>query len=241
VIVYLPQHKAASETFFQNVLPYAKPGAILIDCTTGDIGATRRLASQVQFLGLRFADAPFTGGLDDAEAGQLSFFVGAHAKDFSTIEAALAPMARSVRHAGDHGAGQASKVCTSLFLGATTVAMCEALTLVERLNVAPDAFLTFAADAMSHAHRAVHARLNAKDVAPGDTTVELLRDMCLAQDFAAKAGTAAPLGATAQEIFALLERLQGGAAGFAAVMDLLRGSGARAAPEGVGDRCEPRC
>ena len=51
----------------------------------------------------------------------------------------------------------------------------------------------------------------------------MLKDLKLAQDAAAKAGAATPLGAQAQAIYALFDRLGGGGKDFSAILQMLRG------------------
>jgi 3-hydroxyisobutyrate dehydrogenase len=51
----------------------------------------------------------------------------------------------------------------------------------------------------------------------------MLKDLKLAQDAAAKAGATTPLGAHAEAMYALFERLGHGGKDFSAVLQLLRG------------------
>src|SRR5690606_32753989 len=115
------------------VLSNARPGALLIDCSTIDVESARAVAAQAGAAGFRFADAPVSGGVAAAEGGSLAFMVGCGEADFPDVEAALSPMARAVIRAGDHGAGQAAKICNNMVLGATMIAVCEAFALAEKL------------------------------------------------------------------------------------------------------------
>jgi 3-hydroxyisobutyrate dehydrogenase len=51
----------------------------------------------------------------------------------------------------------------------------------------------------------------------------MLKDLKLAQDAAAKAGAATPLGAQAEGLYALFDRLGGGQKDFSAILELFRG------------------
>jgi 3-hydroxyisobutyrate dehydrogenase-like beta-hydroxyacid dehydrogenase len=47
---------------------------------------------------------------------------------------ALEPMSRATFRAGDHGAGQAAKICNNMILGITMLGTCEAIALAEKLG-----------------------------------------------------------------------------------------------------------
>jgi 3-hydroxyisobutyrate dehydrogenase len=123
--------------------PRAQDG-LLIDCSTIDVDSARAVAKQAGEAGFRFADAPVSGGIMAAEAGTLAFMVGCDAADFAEVEAALEPMSRVTIHAGDHGAGQAAKICNNMLLGVSMIGTCEAFALAEKLGLAADRFFEIA-------------------------------------------------------------------------------------------------
>ena len=144
VITMLPAGQHVRAVYHDEVAPNAKPGALLIDCSTIDVESARAVAAAVTKAGFRFADAPVSGGQAGAEAGTLAFMVGCGEADFPAVEAAIGPMARAVIRAGDHGAGQAAKICNNMVLGATMIATCEAFALAEKLGLDPERFFEIA-------------------------------------------------------------------------------------------------
>ncbi|MDB5461691.1 MAG: 3-hydroxyisobutyrate dehydrogenase [Phenylobacterium sp.] len=119
VITMLPAGQHVRAVYAAEILPNAKAGALLVDCSTIDVESARAVAKDASAEGFRFADAPVSGGQAGAEAGTLAFMVGCGEGDFAAVEAAIGPMARTVIRAGDHGAGQAAKICNNMVLGAT--------------------------------------------------------------------------------------------------------------------------
>jgi 3-hydroxyisobutyrate dehydrogenase len=119
----------------QSVLAGARPGTLLIDCSTIDVESARAVADQAKAKGFRFADAPVSGGQAGAEAGTLAFMVGCDEADFAAVEAVIQPMARAIIRAGDHGAGQAAKICNNMVLGASMIVVSEAFLLAEKLGL----------------------------------------------------------------------------------------------------------
>ena len=144
VITMLPAGQHVRSVYADHILPNAKATALLIDCSTIDVESARAVAAQAKAKGFRFADAPVSGGQAGAEAGTLAFMVGCDEADFPAIEAVIDPMSRITIRAGDHGAGQAAKICNNMVLGATMIATCEAFALAEKLGLAPERFFEIA-------------------------------------------------------------------------------------------------
>jgi 3-hydroxyisobutyrate dehydrogenase len=144
VISMLPAGAHVRAVYADHILPNAPKSALLIDCSTIDVDSARWVAEQAGALGFRFADAPVSGGVMAADAGTLAFMVGCAEADFAAVEAALAPMARVVIHAGEAGAGQAAKICNNMLLGVSMLGTCEAFALAEKLGLAADRFFEIA-------------------------------------------------------------------------------------------------
>ena len=232
VITMLPAGQHVRAVYANEILPNAKPGALLIDCSTIDVESARAVAAQVSEAGFRFADAPVSGGQAGAEAGTLAFMVGCAEADFADVEALIGPMARAVIRAGDHGAGQAAKICNNMVLGATMIATCEAFALAEKLGLDAERFYEIASKSSGQCWSLtsycpwpgpVPAAPSNRNYEGGFATAMMLKDLKLAQEAAAKAGAATPLGAQAEGLYALFDRLGGGGKDFSAILDLFRG------------------
>jgi 3-hydroxyisobutyrate dehydrogenase len=233
VITMLPAGQHVRAVYSNEILPSGKPGALLIDCSTIDVESARAVAAQATEAGFRFADAPVSGGQAGAEAGTLAFMVGCAEADFPAVEALIGPMARTVIRAGDHGAGQAAKICNNMVLGASMIAVCEAFALAEKLGLDPERFFEIASKSSGQCWSLtsycpwpgpVPAAPSNRKYEGGFATAMMLKDLKLAQEAAAKAGAATPLGAQAEGLYALFDRLGGGSKDFSAILELFRGS-----------------
>ena len=232
VITMLPAGPHVRSVYAEQIFPNAKAGTLLIDCSTIDVESARAVAGQARAAGFRFADAPVSGGIMAAEAGTLAFMVGCDAADFPEVEAALAPMSRVTIHAGDHGAGQAAKICNNMLLGVSMLGTCEAFALAEKLGLAADRFFEIASKSSGQCW-SVSAYCPVPGVGPqtpadrnydgGFATAMMLKDLKLAQDAAAKAGAATPLGAQAEALYALFAGMGYAGKDFSAVIQWLRG------------------
>ncbi|MBS0412395.1 MAG: 3-hydroxyisobutyrate dehydrogenase, partial [Proteobacteria bacterium] len=144
VITMLPAGAHVREVWARDVIPSARQGTLLIDCSTIDVDSARAVAEQAKAAGLRAADAPVSGGIMAADAGTLAFMVGCDDALFGEVEAVLTPMARAVIHAGGAGAGQAAKICNNMVLGISMLGVCEGFALAEKLGLDPERFFDIA-------------------------------------------------------------------------------------------------
>ncbi len=233
VITMLPAGPHVRSVYGETVLASAPKTALLIDCSTIDVDSARAVAGQARSAGYRFADAPVSGGTAAAEGGQLTFMVGCAKADFSQIETALTPMAKAVIRAGDHGAGQAAKICNNLILGVTMLGTCEAFALAEKLGLDGQKFFDIASKSSGQSWSMtsycpwpgpVPAAPSNRDYEGGFAVAMMLKDLKLAQEAAAKSGASSPLGAQAEALYALFAGLGYGAKDFSSVLALLRGT-----------------
>jgi 3-hydroxyisobutyrate dehydrogenase len=232
VITMLPAGQHVRQVYANDILPNAPTSALLIDCSTIDVESARAVAAQAKDKGFRFADAPVSGGTAAAEAGTLAFMVGCDEADFAAVEAALKPMSRITVRAGDHGAGQAAKICNNMVLGISMIGVCEALALAEKLGLDPVKFHEISSQSSGQCWSLtsycpwpgpVPAAPSNRNYEGGFATAMMLKDLKLAQEAAAKAGAATPLGAQAEGLYALFDRLGGGGKDFSAILELFRG------------------
>jgi 3-hydroxyisobutyrate dehydrogenase len=234
VITMLPAGAHVRQVWTEAVIPGARPGSLLIDCSTIDVDSARAVsaAAVAASKGLRAADAPVSGGIMAADAGSLAFMVGCETEQFPAVEAILTPMARAVIHAGAAGAGQAAKICNNMLLGISMLGVCEAFALAEKLGLDPLRFFDIASKSSGQCWSLtsyspwpgpVPSAPSNRGYEGGFLTSLMSKDLKLAQEAAAKAGATTPLGSEAQALYALFEALGYGQKDFSAVLQLMRG------------------
>ncbi len=232
VITMLPAGAHVRAVYGESIVPNAERGALVIDCSTIDVETARDVAAQAAAAGLRPVDAPVSGGTAGAEAGTLTFMVGCADDLFETVRQQLTPMARAVVHAGGAGTGQAAKICNNMVLGVSMLGVCEAFALAEKLGLAPERFFEIASQSSGQCWSLtsycpwpgpVPAAPSNRGYEGGFLAALMLKDLKLAQEAAAKCGAATPLGAQAEAVYALFDRLGYGGKDFSAVLEMLRG------------------
>jgi 2-hydroxy-3-oxopropionate reductase len=134
VITMLPDTPDVVEVV-TALVPSLAPGSLVIDMSSIDPVPARELATAVAAAGSSMLDAPVSGGQKGAVDAALSIMVGGDDAAFARAEPILRLMGANVVHVGPSGAGQVTKACNQLVVGATIEAVAEALLLAERSGV----------------------------------------------------------------------------------------------------------
>lgn len=137
VITMLPaaQHVRAVYLGDDGVLAGVRSGTPIVDSSTIDPGTVRAVAEVAARKGNPMADAPVSGGTGGAQAGTLTFMVGADPELFERIRPVLLDMGRNVVHCGGLGTGQVAKICNNLLLGICMMGVSEAMALGAALGI----------------------------------------------------------------------------------------------------------
>lgn len=116
----------------------AKPGTLFIDMSTISPVAARSIAERLRASGMRFADAPVSGGPVRAAQGTLTIMAGASSEDFEQARPVLEAMG-TPHHVGGVGLGDTVKLVNQLIISCVMVANCEALTFARKAGADLDA------------------------------------------------------------------------------------------------------
>ena len=112
-----------------------KKGALFIDHTTVSAQVTEKLYNKSQELGIRFIDAPISGGQAGAENGVLSIMCGGDEGDYKLAEPILEVYSKICRRIGDIGAGQKTKMCNQIAIAGLVQGLSEALHFAEKAGL----------------------------------------------------------------------------------------------------------
>jgi 3-hydroxyisobutyrate dehydrogenase len=193
-----------------GLLATAAPGTLFLDCSTINVDEAREAAELAVAAGHRAVDAPVSGGVVGAEAGTLTFMVGALPEDFEAVRPMLEVMGKRVVHCGEHGAGQAAKICNNMILGVSMIAVSEAFVLGEKLGLTHQALFDVASAASGQCWALttncpvpgpVPTSPANRDYQPGFAGALMAKDLKLALNALESTGVAARLGPLASEIY----------------------------------------
>jgi len=138
VMLCLADTAAVREVVFgpSGVASTAKPGQLLLDFSSVEPAATREMAAELERLsGMRWVDAPVSGGVSGAEAGTLAIMAGGRDEDVDVLRPLLAHLGQRVTHMGAVGAGQVTKVCNQMIVACNALVIAEVVGLAERSGV----------------------------------------------------------------------------------------------------------
>ncbi len=121
-----------------GVVEGAKSGSLVIDMSSIDPTVSREVAEALKPKGVRFMDAPVSGGEPKAIDGTLSIMVGGSKQDFAQAEPILNQMGASVVLCGEVGAGNVTKLANQIIVALNIAAMSEALVLATKSGVDPE-------------------------------------------------------------------------------------------------------
>jgi len=105
----------------------ASPGSLFIDMSTIDSEETRKIAIELQKLGIDFMDAPVSGGETGAINASLTIFCGGSETNVERAAPILNSLGKSINHMGPVGTGQIAKACNQILAGSALMGVAEAL------------------------------------------------------------------------------------------------------------------
>jgi 3-hydroxyisobutyrate dehydrogenase len=223
---------AAATAAGSGASPSSSP--LLIDCSTIDPNVSRALTAAAAAKGLRLVDAPVSGGVGGAEAGTLTFMVGA--SDAAAFEAAapvLRDMGKNIVHTGGPGTGQVAKLCNNLVLGVSMNAVSEAMNIGVKLGADPAVLARiintssgrcWSSDTYNPVPGVIPGVPASRGYAGGFGSALMAKDLGLALEAAKSAGAPAPTAAVAHSVYSMM--MANGWAGkdFSAVYAFHRGA-----------------
>ena len=138
VIFMLPNSKIVSEVVTKLLEINTK--SILIDMSSSDPRETKKLGKIISSRGLKFIDAPVSGGVSRAKTGDLMIMAGGKEEDLEIVKDLLSLMG-TVQFAGPLGSGHAIKALNNYVSAAGLIASFEALKTARSFGIKPENFL----------------------------------------------------------------------------------------------------
>jgi 3-hydroxyisobutyrate dehydrogenase len=178
---------------------------IMVDHSTTELEATKRIAAALAQRGMMFVDAPVSGGPGAAKAGTLAIMAGGS----DAAIARIAPVMRdlgSFTHMGPVGTGQATKLVNQTIVLTNYCVLAEALRLAQSYGVdaakIPQALK--AGFAGSNMLGPLFPQMLAEDFAPRGFARQVLKDLEMLQAAAAARHLAMPMASQALTLYRLL-------------------------------------
>ena len=216
-----------------GIIEAAVAGRLCVDMSTIDPGTSQRVAARLKERGIRFLDAPVSGGVGGATAGTLAIMVGGDAGDLEEARPALAAMGSNIIHVGPVGAGEVAKLCNNLISGTALIAVAEAFRIGEAFGVDPQILTNVIAKSsgatwvMEHMHPVpgiVESAASSRQYAPGFMTDLMAKDLGLAVGAAREKRVPAVVAAAAHQLYRIASAHGLGRKDFSSVYQFLKPS-----------------
>jgi len=188
-------------------------GRIVVDFSSVTPEATRDIAARLAAAnGMRWMDAPVSGGTKGAEEGSLAIMAGGSQDDFERVRPYVLQMAQRFTLMGPLGAGQTTKLCNQIIVGGTMAILAEATRLAANSGIdpllLPQALAGGFADSkplqlfLPRMAQGIHHP-------PIGHTYTMLKDLDSVVELARQTGTPVPMTAVASQMFRLVTATRG--------------------------------
>jgi 3-hydroxyisobutyrate dehydrogenase-like beta-hydroxyacid dehydrogenase len=184
----------------------ATRGGLLVDHSTTEVAVTKELAARLEAqTGMRWVDAPVSGGPPAAEAGTLAIMAGGDEADVAAARPVLERLG-TCAHMGPRGAGQVTKMVNQVIVLSNYCVLAEALALAEAGGV--DASRIPAALGAGYAGstmlQRLYPRLVARDFTPAGYAFQALKDLDMVHGLAKALQVPTPMTSQAATLFRTL-------------------------------------
>ena len=121
----------------RGIVEGAAPGSVVVDHSTIDPDAARRIAASLKARRIDMLDAPVSGGAAVADAGALSIMAGGEESVLARVRHILESYGKTIVHIGPSGSGQVAKACNQICTIVNTLGAAEAMLMAERAGLDP--------------------------------------------------------------------------------------------------------
>jgi 2-hydroxy-3-oxopropionate reductase len=140
VITMLPADEEVKAVILgeEGVLSGAKAGLVIIDMSSIAPHTSMQVASELNKKGIKFLDAPVSGGTIGAENGTLTIMVGGDKTIFEEHKDILQAMGKNIYYIGEVGMGETIKMVNQMLVANNIVAIAEAFVMGTKLGLDPE-------------------------------------------------------------------------------------------------------
>ena len=167
-----------------GAMHFARANTLFIDTSTIGSDAAKKIGNALMHDGLRFLDAPVSGGDVGARNGTLTFMVGGNPEDLQECLYLFEAMGSNIKHCGAIGSGQAVKLCNQTLVSVYMLALCETMQFAEKMGIDPRLIVDVCGSgaAGSWALTNLGMKVATGDYQPGFAIKHMIKDLRLVQE-----------------------------------------------------------
>lgn len=211
LVTMLPT-SAIVEQVLEQAIPALRPGAVLVDMTSGSPAETQRLAARVAAAGATLIDAPVSGGVPRARTGELAIMAGGDPAAIARAEPLLLTMGTTLMRTGGPGSAHAMKALNNLLSAGSFLMGIEALLIGQRFGLDPALMVDVvnASTGMSNSSQKKFKQyVLTRSFDAGFGLDLMVKDLGIALGVARETATPAPLSALVREMWAAAQAALG--------------------------------
>jgi 3-hydroxyisobutyrate dehydrogenase-like beta-hydroxyacid dehydrogenase len=210
VLLNLPTNEAVEEAVFGARGVASAVKSPVVDFSTVKVDNGKRFSEMLKAkTGCNWVDAPVSGGPPAAANGSLTVMAGGDKADIERLAPLWKDVAARFTHMGPVGAGLAAKMINQLIVGCGNAVLAEACMLAEAAGI--DAARIPACLAGGHADstllQQIYPRMAGRDFAPRGYARQMLKDLEMVNELAAKLHAPLPMMAQSLSLYRLLVHL----------------------------------
>ena len=214
IITMLPTSRIVASVLDGDtgVLAGLKPGAIVIEMSSGVPTETKALAELVAARGGVLIDAPVSGGVPRAKTGDLAIIVGGDDAAIAKAEPVLKAMGTSILKTGPVGSAHAMKALNNLVSAGGFLIGIEAMLIGQRFGLDPNVIVDVlnASTGMNNSTSKKFKQFVISRAFNSGFSMDLmLKDVSIALDLAKETGTPVPFAAQCREMCAAARAMLG--------------------------------
>lgn len=186
-----------------GILAHAAPGTIVSDMTTSQPALAQEIYAKAKEKGIAALDAPVSGGDLGAQNATLAIMVGGEAEAFERTRPLFEVMGKNVRHMGEPGAGQHTKMSNQILIAGTMIGVVESLLYAVRSGLDMDEVIDVIGSgaASSWSINNLGRKIAREDYSPGFFIKHFVKDMGIALSEAKRMGVALPGLALVEQLY----------------------------------------
>jgi 3-hydroxyisobutyrate dehydrogenase len=195
VVVICVSADADVRAVIEGLAPGLASGALVIDCSTVSADTARWAAEFLAGRGVRFVDAPVSGGVEGAKNGTLAIMCGGEPAAYDAARPVLAAMGKAIEHFGPNGNGQATKATNQIMCAGIIRACAEAMAFAGAHQLPLDRVVSTLGAGAGSSWYFVHRAPNMiRESYPAGFRVKLhAKDLGICRDMAARFGVSLPV------------------------------------------------
>lgn len=209
----------------EQMLVTARPGTLFVDHSTISPLGAKEIHDWLAGEGMRFLDAPITGGSVGAENGTLTIFCGGSDEDFGEALTLMSRYSKRAELVGGPGAGALMKMANQIAVGGALMGLCESLAFAEKagLDLALTRDVVGSGAAGSWAFENYGPKILNRDWKPGFSVDNQTKDFGYCFESASELGLSLPGTEVVDRLLRVLKEAGRGGDTTAALFEVLTG------------------